>query len=181
MPQNSVNLENYLSDIRSAELVRFTLGFGVLFFVLLLLYQVLQDTAAYRYYLDEMMVKPSVGLIGLIGENENVRAAGYRLVWADGRLSVLSGCDGVDAMMLLAAALLASALPWRARLLGILLGVALIYALNLGRIVALYFAFRYHDGLFELIHGVLGPLAIIGAVLLFLLAFRNRHAHALAA
>lgn len=181
MPYQSASppdLEKYLSDIRSAELVRFALAFAILFFVLLSLYQALQGTPAYRYYLEEMIVRPAVALIRLVSENEGVEAAGHRLVWEGHRLSVLSGCDGADAMLLLAAALLGSPLPWRARLLGVLLGVTLVYALNLTRVAALYFTFRYDRGLFELVHGVLGPLAVICAVLLLVLALGNRHEHA---
>ncbi len=172
---NPSDLKSYLAEIRSAELVRFALAFGVLFFFLLWTYQAVQDTQAYRYYLDEMLVKPSAALIRLIGENETLRAEGYRLAWDGGRLSVLTGCDGADAMMLLLAALMASSLPWRSRLIGSLTGIGLVYALNLARIVSLYFAYRHDRGLFELAHGLLGPLAVIGAILLFVLAFRNLH------
>jgi exosortase/archaeosortase family protein len=178
MPNPSAsNLENYLSNIRSAEFVRFTLAFCLLFLVLLWISQELQVTSAYRYYLHEMTVKPSVALIRLVRETENVQAAGYRLVWEDGRLSVLNGCDGIDVMIVLLSALFASSLPWRAKLIGSLMGIALIYTLNLTRISTLYFAFRHDRSLFELIHGVLGPLTIISVVLLFVLFLRNRHEH----
>lgn len=172
---------NRFPNAGAAGLARFALAFGALFFVLLWAYQSMQGGELYRFYLHEMVVKPGAVLIQLIEGNEGVRAVEHRLVWEGGRLSVLTGCDGADAMMLLIAALLASALPWRARLLGALLGVTLIYVLNQARIAALYFAFRHDRGLFELIHGILGPLAVICAVLLFLLAFRNRYDRAMAA
>lgn len=171
------DLQSCLAEIHSAELVRFTLAFGVLFFVLLWVYQALPGTAAYAFYLEEMTVKPAVALIRLASGNEGVLADGYRLVWEGNRLSVLTGCDGADAMLLLIAALLASSLPWRSKLTGVLLGTVMVYALNIGRIAALYFAFRHDRGLFELVHGILGPLLVIGAVLLFVLALKNRHEH----
>ena len=43
----------------------------------------------------------------------------------------------------------------------------LIYGLNQIRIVALYFAVRHDKVLFELIHGLVGPLAIIAVACLF--------------
>ena len=70
-------------------------------------------------------------------------------------------------MELLIAAFLAIAGSWRMRLSGIVLGSMLIYGLNQARIVALYFAVRHDKALFELIHGLIGPLVIIALATIF--------------
>ena len=70
-------------------------------------------------------------------------------------------------MELLIAAFIAVAGSWRMRFTGIALGILLIYGLNQIRIVALYFAVRHDKALFELIHGLVGPLAIIAVACLF--------------
>ena len=151
----------------SVSLVRFALLFFVAFFLLQWVYQALSDTAIYRFFLETLTVQPSAAMIHLIAPADGVIAAGPRLAWLGGRLSILNGCDGVEAMMLLMAAFITASGTWRMRFTGIALGMLLIYVLNQVRIVALYFSVRHDTALFELIHGVVGPLAIIAVACLF--------------
>lgn len=152
---------------RSVSLLRFAAVFFVAFCLLQWAYQALNDTASYRFYIEALTVHPSAVLINLIAPSEGVIAQAHRLVWQSGRLSVLNGCDGAEAMALLSAAFIAVTGSIRMRLTGIVIGALLIYGLNQGRIVALYFAARYDKPLFELIHGLAGPLAIIALACLF--------------
>lgn len=50
----------------------------------------------------------------------------------------------------------------RSKLLGILSGGLLIYAINQVRIVALYYCLRFDHPLFEMLHGYIAPLVVIG-------------------
>jgi len=151
----------------SVSLLRFAFVFLVAFFMLQWAYQALSDTTAYRFYIETLTVRPSTALIHLLAPTENVTAQAHRLVWPEGRLSVLNGCDCAEAMELLMAAFIAVAGSWRMRFTGIALGTLLIYGLNQARIVALYFAVRHDKALFELIHGLIGPLIIIAVACLF--------------
>lgn len=161
----------FLQKIQPAHhgvsLLRFAAVFFVAFFLLQWAYQALNGTAIYRFYIEMLTVRPSAEFIGLIAPADGIIAQAHRLVWQGGRLSVLNGCDGAEAMALLIAAFIAVAGPFRMRLGGIALGVLLIYGLNQGRIVALYFAARHDKPLFELIHGLAGPLTIIALACLF--------------
>ncbi|MHB1173900.1 MAG: archaeosortase/exosortase family protein [Sulfuriferula sp.] len=145
----------------SASLLRFAGMFVVAFFLLQWGYQALSDTALYRFYLETLTVRPSAAMIQLIAPADGVGAEGQHLAWPGGRLSILNGCDGAEAMELLMAAFIAVAGSWRMRLSGIVFGSVLIYGLNQVRIVALYFAVRHDKSLFELNHGLVGPLIII--------------------
>lgn len=151
----------------AGPLLRFTLLFISVFFLLQWAYPMLSDTAVYRFYLDTLTVQPSAALIQWIAPQDGVLARGHRLGWPGGGLSLYNGCDGVEAMKLLIAAFVAVAGPWRARLLGAALGLLLIYVLNQARIVGLYFAARYDRGWFEQLHGMIGPLIIIALTTLF--------------
>lgn len=161
----------FLQKIQPAHhgvsLLRFAAVFFVAFFLLQWAYQALNNTAIYHFYIEKLTVRPSAAFIGLIAPADGVIAQAHRLVWQSGRLSVLNGCDGAEAMALLIAAFIAIAGPYRMRLSGIVIGVLLIYGLNQGRIVALYFAARHDKHLFELIHGLAGPLVIIALACLF--------------
>ena len=153
--------------LHSVSLLRFAAVFFVAFFLLQWVHQALNDTASYRFYIETLTVRPSAAFISLITPGDGVIAQAHRLVLQGGRLSVLNGCDGAEAMALLTAAFIAVAGSFRMRLSGIAIGVLLIYGLNQGRIVALYFAARHDKPLFELIHGLAGPLIIITLACIF--------------
>lgn len=148
-------------------LPRFTLLFISVFLLLQWAYPALADTAVYRFYLETLTVQPSAALIQWIAPQDGVLARGHRLIWLGGGLSLYNGCDGAEAMKLLITAFIAVVGPWRSRLLGTALGLLLIYLLNQGRIVCLYFAARHGRGWFELLHGMIGPLLIIALTTLF--------------
>jgi exosortase/archaeosortase family protein len=136
-------------------------------FLLQCVYQAFSGTAVYRFYIETLTVRPSVALIQMIVPQDGVAARGARLLWPGGGISVYSGCDGVEVMQLLLAAFVAVSGRWRQRLLGVAFGLLLIYLLNQARIVGLYFAARHDRALFELLHGLAGPLIIAVTTLFF--------------
>ena len=62
---------------------------------------------------------------------------------------------------MLGAAFVVFAMPWRARLLGIVAGCVWVLVLNQARILALFYAFRSDRELFELLHNTAAPLLMI--------------------
>ena len=167
-PQSYDEFLQSIQPVRhSVSLLRFAGIFFLAFFLLQWSYQALGATALYRFYIETLTVQPSAAIIHLLAPADGVSAIGHRLAWQGGGLNILNGCDGAEAMELLIAAFLAIAGGWRMRLSGILWGSALIYGLNQARIVALYFAVRHDKALFDLIHGLIGPLAIIALACLF--------------
>jgi len=67
-------------------------------------------------------------------------------------LDVAFGCNGLEAVMIYAVAVLTFPASWRNRIIGIIAGFVVIQVLNLIRIVALAYAGAYHKELFDLIH-----------------------------
>jgi exosortase H (IPTLxxWG-CTERM-specific) len=65
---------------------------------------------------------------------------------------ILAGCNGVEAMIVLVAAMLAYPAPWKHRLAGLVLGIAAIQALNLVRIVSLFYLGQWDRDVFEWAH-----------------------------
>lgn len=166
-PSYNEFLRKYQPAPQGVLLLRFALTFGLVFFLLQWGYQALADTAAYRFYIEQLTVRPSAFVIQLIAPQDNVTAQGHRLLWPGGRLNILNGCDGAEAIELLLAAFVAVAGTWRMKLSGMAIGLGLIYVMNQVRLVALYFAMRHDKALFELIHGLAGPLVIIALATLF--------------
>jgi exosortase family protein XrtM len=134
-------------------------GFALLYFAA----AAARDTEAYRLFVEEGTVRPAAALVNVLVPDEAAAARGPALVSPRARLTVLSGCEGIEAMLLLCAGFLAAPLGWRARLGGVAGGLALVYALNQARLVALWFALRHDHELFALLHGVVAPALLVGA------------------
>jgi exosortase H (IPTLxxWG-CTERM-specific) len=86
--------------------------------------------------------------------DRNVVAVGPTITQAKGGLGVtiLAGCNGIEAMIVLAAAMLAYPAPLRHRLAGVAVGIVAIQALNLVRIVSLFYIVQWNRDVFEWAH-----------------------------
>ena len=83
-------------------------------------------------------------------------------------LDVRNGCNGIEAFMVLAAAVLAFPATFRSRLAGILAGIVAIHLLNLVRVTSLVWLGEHHRRLFDFIHvGVWQSIIILAAVSMF--------------
>lgn len=65
---------------------------------------------------------------------------------------IAAGCNGIEAMILLTAAIVAFPAPWRYKLWGVVIGSVAIQGLNLVRIVSLFFLGLWHKEAFEWAH-----------------------------
>ena len=119
--------------------------------------------------IGRLTVAPSVELINRLTPSVGVQAMGNRLVAPGGGITVLKGCEGTEVMFMLTAAFAAVVMPWRRRLIGLGLGILLVFGLNQIRLVALFYAFRADPSLFDLLHGILAPIALVIAVALYVM------------
>jgi exosortase H (IPTLxxWG-CTERM-specific) len=67
-------------------------------------------------------------------------------------ISVEAGCNGVEAALILIAAMLAFPAPWKHRTIGILAGLAAVQALNVVRVVSLFYLGQWRVDVFEWVH-----------------------------
>jgi exosortase H (IPTLxxWG-CTERM-specific) len=67
-------------------------------------------------------------------------------------VSIEAGCNGVEAALILIAAMLAYPAPWRHRMLGIVAGLAAVQALNIVRVVSLFYIGQWSYTAFEWSH-----------------------------
>jgi exosortase H (IPTLxxWG-CTERM-specific) len=80
-------------------------------------------------------------------------------------LRIVRSCDAGEAMALLVAAVIAFPVPWRRRALGLAIGVATVFAVNVVRICSLYLVGVQRPDLFEAAHLHVWPLLLIGGAL----------------
>lgn len=154
---------------------RYALLFLIVFGILHAAYTVARGSPVERFLIDSMTVRPAAAALDLLNPTEHVRADGPRLKWRSGSLSILNGCEGTEILFLLWSAILAFPAPAGKRLRGMLLAAGLVWMLNQGRIIGLYFALRHDRELFSALHGYLAPaLLIVAAASIF--AWWLRHA-----
>jgi exosortase family protein XrtM len=114
----------------------------------------------------------SVGahLINLFMPGEHAFAAGS-LISGSVSLNIIVGCDGIEGLILVLAALGAYPMSVSRKWTGIGIGAVLIYIANLLRVVALYYTLKLDPDAFSFMHMYAGQAFIIFVGFLFFLAW----------
>lgn len=136
-------------------------AFLAAFATLQLTWQGLRGTVVERVIVQHGIVRPAAWLVNSLTPAVNVRAGDHSLQAAGGGLNILNGCEGIEALFLLGAAFLVAPAGLRARWLGMLVGTALLFALNQARILTLFYAYRADKSVFALLHGTVMPLVTV--------------------
>lgn len=88
-------------------------------------------------------------------------------------ISIERGCNGIEAVIILISAMLAYPAPWRYKLLGIGAGFVAIQALNLVRIISLFYLGQWNRTWFDWFHLYLWQaLIVLDALVAFLVWLR---------
>jgi exosortase H (IPTLxxWG-CTERM-specific) len=100
----------------------------------------------------EALTRASAGLITL--GDSNVAAIGKVLQSTRNgfAVSIEAGCNGVEAAIVLIAAMLAFPAPWKHRVIGVLAGLAAVQALNIVRVISLFYLGQWNLDVFEWAH-----------------------------
>lgn len=107
---------------------------------------------------------------------QNVQSAGTLLTQRAYAVDVKNGCNGIEAIALLVAALGAFPAPWRARIAAIVIGGLLVVAVNIFRIVSLFVILRDYPAMFEFMHVVVWQIALFLLVIGFFVKWSSRYA-----
>lgn len=118
------------------------------------------------------IAKVSGATLDLLGQD--VRMQGTIIRGRRFAVNIRNGCNGVEAMLIFLAAVLAFPAPWRARLLGLVVGVVAIQVVNLIRVVALYLTGAYFPSWFDASHTVVWQTVVILFSVLLWILWANR-------
>src|SRR5262249_36895359 len=91
-------------------------------------------------------------------------------------VNIKNGCNGVEAMLIFIAAVLAFPASWKSRLLVLGLGLVAIQVVNLVRVVALFLTGVYLPKLFDTSHTVIWQTIVILFGVLLWIFWANRYA-----
>jgi len=109
---------------------------------------------------------------------------GYK-TWVNGtmisssgfNLNIKRGCDAIEATALFAAALLAFPVPFRRKILGLIVGIVTLTLVNFIRIITLYIAGNRYPALFNLMHDQIWQVIYIAIAVLLLLLWLQSLRH----
>jgi exosortase H (IPTLxxWG-CTERM-specific) len=89
-------------------------------------------------------------------------------------VSIEAGCNGVEATLVLCAAILAFPAPWRHKLVGIAVGVVAVQLLNIVRVISLFYLGQWNFAVFEWAHLYVWQALIMLDVLIVWLVWVRR-------
>jgi exosortase H (IPTLxxWG-CTERM-specific) len=170
-----------MSDLRS--LLGSAAGRFVVRYVLLLV--ALFVVVAWRP-VDDHVVGPYTTFVAreaavvlrLLGED--VRVDGQVLSSPRFAVTIYNGCNGLEAILVFVAGVAAFPAPWRARLLGVGLGVVAVQVLNIVRVVSLYWVGVWRPDWFTTAHVLVWQTVVILFAVLLWLFWVQRYAPAAA-
>ena len=88
-------------------------------------------------------------------------------------VSIERVCNGIEAVIILVSAMIAFPARWKHKLVGVVLGTLAIQALNLVRIISLYYLHQWNSVWFEWFHSYIWQaLIVLDALVMFLLWLR---------
>ncbi len=151
---------------------RFLLRFALL----LVLFEVPLLTAP----VDQHVVRPvsawiaSASGVVLRVARERVSVSGTIIAAPCFSVDIKNGCNGIETMLFLVAAVLAFPATSRQRLLATLLGIALIQTVNLVRIVTLFLVGCHRREWFESFHLAIWQTIVFATAVLFFAAWSRR-------
>lgn len=152
------------------------------FFVLFLLIQSVLFTAELLPLGQTLVVKPFTALladiagvlIALLGRDIHTSGVIIYDLATPFAVMIEAGCNGIEATILLIAAILAFPAPWINKVYGLLIGFVAIQGLNLVRIVSLFFIGLWNQTAFEWAHlYIWQALIMLDAIVVFLLWIRT--------
>jgi exosortase H (IPTLxxWG-CTERM-specific) len=91
-------------------------------------------------------------------------------------VNIRNGCNGIEAMLIFLAAVLAFPASWKSRLIGLGLGILTIQIVNLVRVVALFLTGVYFPRFFDSSHTVIWQTIVILFGVLLWIFWANRFA-----
>jgi exosortase H (IPTLxxWG-CTERM-specific) len=120
------------------------------------------------------IARVSGGILDLLGQEVQMR--GTVIQGARFAVNIRNGCNGIEAMLIFLAAVLAFPAPWRSRLLGLGLGILAIQLVNLVRVVVLFLTGAYFPRMFDTSHTVIWQTVVILFSVLLWIYWVNRFA-----
>jgi exosortase H (IPTLxxWG-CTERM-specific) len=134
------------------------------------------------HWVNDHVIEPLTGAIADVS-GATLNALGQRVTMAGTvirsprfAVNIRNGCNGVEAMLIFLAAVLAFPASWKSRLTGLGLGILAIQVVNLIRVVVLFLTGVYFPKLFDTSHTVIWQTIVILFGVMLWIFWANRFA-----
>jgi len=118
------------------------------------------------------LARVSGGVLNLL--HEHVHVDGTVIAGSRFAVDIRGGCNGLEAVVFVSAAMLAFHAPLRKRFAGALAAAVILESLNIIRIVSLYLLGVYHRNVFEMFHLAVWQTLMFGAAVFLFLIWTSR-------
>jgi exosortase/archaeosortase family protein len=136
------------------------------------LYVFLRPTIS-PFLTEKLTAAVSAHILNLLMPGEHALSVGSQITGTVS-LRIAIGCDGVEGLIPIIAALCAFPMPQLRKWLGIAIGTMVVYVANLLRVLALYYSLKSYPGAFSFLHMYAGQAYIIFIGFLFILTWLGR-------
>lgn len=160
---------------------RFSLGrqaglFLLIFGSLQWLWDWQRDSVVAIFLIEGLTIHCAVYAIQHITPHVMAIANGIQISAVGGGINVYSGCEGVEIMFMLCAAICIAPTTLRAKLIGISIGCLYVFGLNQVRLVTLFYILRMNKPWFEVAHGTIFPIFLVTLIALYFGAWLSKYA-----
>lgn len=147
--------------------LRFPLGFAAISLVLMMLVTGPLEGIV-RPFVCEQVALHSHLVLQALGESTRLSGSVVSAPDRGHAYQVVYACTAIPSTVLLVSAILAFPASWRRKIAGVLLGAAILYVANLGRLVMLFYCYLYQRSIYDRLHlTVWQALFVVLAVVLF--------------
>jgi len=145
--------------------IRFCSLFVILFLLMLSLYY----WASHKkpFVLNHLSTRACAGVISIITPDEKPSIRNTTVESNGFELNINWGCEGVEGILIVTAAILAFPMEIKAKLFGVVFGSLVVFAANTLRLVSLYYTLKYKPALLEVMHVFIGQTFIILVGIIF--------------
>ena len=130
--------------------------FFLVFLALLALFFGLELTPWVRHWFvvpwTDTLAALSADLVKLFDPDVMAEGNVLRSAQSGFAVSIEAGCNGVEASIVLVAAMLAFPAPWQRKLIGLAIGILAVQGLNIVRVISLFYLGQWRLDVFEFAH-----------------------------
>jgi exosortase H (IPTLxxWG-CTERM-specific) len=119
------------------------------------------------------LIAKATGVI-LVAVGQQVEVQGVEVRGGGASIAIENGCNGLEAIIVLAGAVCAFPAPWRSKLVALLAGSIGLQLLNLVRTTSLYLFLKYRPSVFEVLHTSVWQTILVAAAVIFFLVWSSR-------
>jgi len=138
------------------------------------IYFLCDGTVIKDFIFSKLTAEPIALVIQIITPAEKMLARGHLLISRYSSFTIVDGCEGIQSILILCAAILAFKARHIQKAIGLMIGIPFLYFTNLARIVIVFYMFKSNPQSFTIAHLYVGQTFIIILSVSFFIIWTSR-------